>query len=366
MLLLLALFSLLSIPSEISEKLRAIAISAACPTWRGLEGLRVAAFTVAPKKKSSPSEIEALELKCNGLEQQQHLLRQLLFSEQFLEEQRSHLRELAHLGDSASDRRLESYFQRRCQYLADILLQKMQAVPARVIFREPALWGSTLWLGVGTRTNESLGSEIVAKNSPVVVGSTIIGVVEEVLQTKCRVRLITDSSLTPSVRAVRGSEQNRLLVSQINQLMQTLSMRSDLDLSDSLLEVLSQIRSELSDTPYSLYLAKGELHGSSTPLFRGCSRKLKGIGFNYDFPDEEGGSRELRTGVGKGGRLPLLKVGDVLVTTGMDGIFPPDLLVGQVTAISSLKEGGCAYGLEAISTAPNLEEVRDVFILPPQ
>ncbi|NGX45678.1 MAG: hypothetical protein K940chlam2_00835 [Chlamydiae bacterium] len=366
-LLLLALFSLLSIPSNLSEKLRAVAISAFSPTWRGLESIRIAAFTIAPKKQSVSSDVEALELQCTALRQQQEMFRELLLSQQFIEEERSRFRELIRLGGVSGDRQQEDYFQKRSHYLGDVLLKRMQAIPARVIFREPALWGSTLWLGVGARDNDALGREIVAKNSPVVVGTTVVGVVEEVMQRKCRVRLITDSSLTPSVRAVRGSEQDRLLACQIDQLVQTLSRRSDLEFPDNLLHTLSEMKEELgSGSPYSLYLAKGELHGSSAPLFRGLCRRLKGVGFNYDFSDEEGDSRELRTGAGMGGSVPLLKVGDLLVTTGMDGIFPPDLLVGQITAISSLKEGGCSYGLEARSTAPNLEELRDLFVLPPQ
>jgi len=367
MLLLLALFSLLSIPTVFAEKLRTTAITILSPSWRGLEGIRMAGFTLTPKKAGSSSETEALELQCTALRQQQEVIREVLLSQQFMEEERGHFRELVRLGGSTGDPRLESYFQRRCQYLGDIMQRRMQAIPARVIFREPALWGSTLWLGVGSRDNETLDREIVAKNSPVVVGSSVVGVVEEVMRRKCRVRLITDSSLTPSVRALRGSEQNRLLAGQIDRLVQTLSSRSDLELSEELLESLGEVKAELEgSSPYNLYLAKGEIHGSSAPLFRSLSPILKGVGFNYDFSDEEGEVRELRTGSGEGGCLPLLKVGDILVTTGMDGIFPPDLLVAQVTAISTLREGGCSYGLEARSMAPNLEDLRDVFVLPPQ
>ena len=366
-LLLLALFFLLSMPIAVTERLRATAISLVSPSWRGVESFRMAAFTLSPKKPGKIHETDALELQCTKLRQQQEVIREVLLSQQFIEEEREHFRELVRLGGSTGDPRLESYFERRCEYLGDILQRRMQAIPARVIFREPALWGSTLWLGVGSKDNESLGREIVARNSPVVVGSSVVGVVEEVMSRKCRVRLITDSSLTPSVRALRGSEQNRLLARQIEQLVQSLRSRADLEISEGLLESLGGVKSELEEGfPYNLYLAKGEMHGSSAPLFRSLSPILKGVGFNYDFSDEEGEARELRTGSGAGGSLPLIKVGDLLVTTGMDGIFPPDLLVAQVTAISTLKEGGCSYGLEARSTVANLEDLRDVFVLPPQ
>ena len=44
------------------------------------------------------------------------------------------------------------------------------------------------------------------------------------------------------------------------------------------------------------YLAKGELLGTSLPIWRGCSHLLKGVGFNYDFADEEGPLLELKQG----------------------------------------------------------------------
>ena len=45
-----------------------------------------------------------------------------------------------------------------------------------------------------------------------------------------------------------------------------------------------------------IYLAKGELYGSSKPLWRTQRHQLKGTGFNYDFADGEGPARDLQTG----------------------------------------------------------------------
>ena len=61
----------------------------------------------------------------------------------------------------------------------------------------------------------------------------------------------------------------------------------------------------------------------------------------------------------------MLKVNDLLVTTGMDGVFPEGLHVATVTKIRPLKEGDYYYQLEAIPTAGNLEEISIVSILPP-
>ncbi|NBU62870.1 MAG: rod shape-determining protein MreC, partial [Chlamydiae bacterium] len=86
---------------------------------------------------------------------------------------------------------------------------------------------------------------------------------------------------------------------------------------------------------------------------------LSGYGFNYDFADSEGGPFDLRT-------EHLIRVGDLLVTTGLDGIFPRGLHVGVVTKIDPLKEGGYAYGLSATPSVHELQYLDNVQILPPQ
>jgi cell shape-determining protein MreC len=198
------------------------------------------------------------------------------------------------------------------------ILPSTEVIAARVIYRSPATWNSSLWINVGRATNE----KVVRKNSPVLVGNHVVGVIDHVEEHQSRVRLITDSALTPSVRATREM----------------------------------------------LHLAKGELYGSSKPLWRSHGTVLKGVGFNYDFPDEKGPSRDLRTGKPmnqKGASVPLIMVNDVLVTTGMDGVFPPDLSVATVTKIAPLKEGDFAYEIEAIPTAPDLDNLSLLFVLPP-
>lgn len=203
-----------------------------------------------------------------------------------------------------------------------------QAIPARVIFRSPNSWFSSLWINVGERDNERLKNQSIGKNSPVLIGNSIIGVIDYLGKQQSRVRLITDSALTPSVRALRRDNE------QVH------------------------------------YLAKGELRGAGKPLFRSNGNLLFGIGFNYDFSDDKGPSRDLRTGEAfenkdKYKTIPLLKVNDLLVTTGMDGVFPPDLPVAKITKIYPLKEGDYYYELEAIPACGNLDDISLVFVLPP-
>lgn len=210
----------------------------------------------------------------------------------------------------------------RDRFIRDLFQLKLLTLPARVIFRSPNSWNSSFWVDVGEENNISLGEQVVAKNSPVVLGDAIVGVVDYVGKKQSRVRLITDMGLNPSVRVFR---EGRLL-------------------------------------------AKGELSGKSHPLWRAHSQTLQGIGFNYDFADSEGPARDLRTGEPqgvKGPNLPILLPNDLLVTTGMDGVFPAGFKAGTVISVKPLKEGDYYYGLEALPAAGNLEELSLVFILPP-
>lgn len=238
---------------------------------------------------------------------------------------------------------------------------------ARVVIREPASWSSSVWIDVGEKTNERLGIQWIAKHSPVVVGDALIGVVEEVKKKKSRVRLITDQMLKPSVRVVRGKEQERLLFEKLTELSFLLRDRGDLYGAEEISRALLGFREQLDLEAEDLYLAKGVLHGSSAPLWRSLSHTLKGVGFNYDFSDEKGSARNLRTGalLDTYDPRPLIKCGDLLVTTGMDGIFPENLRVAIVTSISPLHEGGCSYSLEATPVFDQLHHLKEVTILQP-
>jgi rod shape-determining protein MreC len=184
----------------------------------------------------------------------------------------------------------------------------------RVIFRSPSSWNSSFWIGAGERDGVEL-------DSPVVSGDLLVGVVDHVGARHSRVRLLTDSGLAPAVRVLRDGQ----------------------------------------------LLAKGELSGSSAPLWRGAGKRLKGTGFNYDRDDEAGAARDLRTGVPKTGgpSTPLIEEGDLLVTSGLDGVFPPGLRVAAVADVETLREGAYFYSLMADPLA-DFEELQAVQLLPAQ
>lgn len=200
-------------------------------------------------------------------------------------------------------------------HLLPSLTTPIGAQVARVIYRSPAFWDSSLWI----RTHQGK----LLKNSPVVLGNTLIGIIDLEAEHKARVLLITDPQLVVSVRVKRGNA----------------------------------------------LLAKGELAGYTLLGARTKKTRLSGVGFHYDFADKEGPAKDLRTGrpVGRpdSPSVPLLAVGDHLVTTGMDGLFPKGLDVATVISIAPLQEGDYFYDLEAESLASSLSDLTFVFVLPP-
>lgn len=258
----------------------------------------------------------------------------------------------------------DPFFERRGRYLAQLIDLQLRGLPAQVIMRQPSAKSSQVWLNVGLEANEKVGAEVISVGSPVVVGKVVIGVVEEVLSNRCRVRLITDPSLNISVRCVRGHMQDAQLSGLCQQLATQLETRDELEGALTLSRALAAFSGGLDASLRTDFLAKGVLHGKGESWV-GRRGHLVGEGFQYDFKDEEGPSRDLRTGRGEGVvPTPLISVGDLLVTTGLDGLFPPDLHVGLVTKIHPLFEGECAFELEAQALAPHFNQIKNVTVLP--
>lgn len=266
-----ALFVLLTLPPLFVEKLRGKMIAWSAPLWKGMAFFKQRQRGVAQIAK---------------LEAENHLLR-------------IEIEKLKSLVANAA------------------LLEEWQGkiIPAKVIYRDPASFGSSLWIDVGQENNKKLGATIIEKNSPVLLGKSVVGVVEYVGKKESRVRLVTDSALKPSVRALR-------------------------------------LQNSLSQKEEGCYLAKGIVHGSGAPLWRVKGSGLVGTGFNYDFEKDK-----------KIPNLSIIEVGDLLVTTGMDGVFPQGLKVGVVSKVYPLREGAYTYDIEAKPTAGNMHELTTVFVI---
>lgn len=354
-------FCIFSVPKNAAERIRSFMVCSLSPGWQALHGF---------KSKVLPSQSQELEQENTVLRAQLEQVRDWLLAEDRVQEQMVRLDKLK--GSDIADAGWKAFFKRRSQELASRLQLQVQSVQACVVFREPSAWSSALWIDVGERQNRSLGKKIVAKNSPVLFGNSIIGVIEYVGEARSRVRLITDEKLKASVRAVRGREQNCYLLEHVDAVRFALERREDLfvsrDEAGAVLNLLSRLSARLGMESEDRHLAKGEIFGSSAPLWRARMPILKGMGFNYDFADEEGPARDLRTGEPYGFRrkeqIPLLRAGDILVTTGLDGVFPAGFRVAMVSKVQMLKEGASSYEIEAVATAGNLDEISRVVVLP--
>jgi cell shape-determining protein MreC len=356
------LFCWLSLPKNVSDRARSLTVASLSPIWKW-ENSHV---------KNGSAELSRLQLENQNLRTQIDAVYEWLVFDGRISEQFEILKALLKEQNQTTETHWRSFFQRRASHLGQRLQSQLSAFPAQVIYRDPSSWSSSLWINVGEENNRALSQPIIAKNSPVVAGAFLVGVVDYVGKKQSRVRLITDSGLSPAVRAVRGGAQNRELAQLVDSMGRRLEGREDLfeteEEKQAFFQRLSQLKSKIGINWEDGYLAKGELHGSSAPFWRSRGQLLKGIGFNFDYGDEEGSARDLRTGrpVGtSGGAVPILKEGDLLVTSGLDQIFPPGLLVGTVSWIGPIKEGGYAYEIEARPSANNLNDLQTLFILPP-
>lgn len=357
----LVLLLLTSFSKGNSEKVRGEIMAVFSPLWTFLSSFKLiiqpALGSIAHPQSNYPSkEIQDQILQNQLLRTELLHLRELYQHERYLNIQ---LSQLSQLHDSLKGD------------LDQILALQLEAIPAQVIFRSPTLWNNSLWINVGENDNPPQ-KKIIHKNSPVLIGNTVVGVIDYVGKKQSKVRLITDPQLRPSVRAARGQIQDKMFLENLEGLITFLEMNENI-LSPSEMKPLQSTAQKLKNIfeegRKTWKLAKGELCGACHPQNRASGLVLRGTGFNYDFADKQGQARDLRTGAMEGGNLgtaiPILKVNDILITTGMDGVFPPGLEVARVSAIAPLKEGDYYYEIDAISTAGDLNQLSTVFVIPP-
>ncbi len=362
--LILAIFLLilLSLPGHIVNPIRSAAAGIISPSWRHLSNFKevfLEITTIWPSGgyHTSPQiikELEMIRLENDQLRSQLGLLKAQLELEKLIGQQSDQLMQSSEY-DNFSLRRKEELFRQLELY--------SHAITARVIFRESGSWKSTIWVNVGEATNRHLKTRLIEHNSPVVLGTTVVGLIDYVGENRSRVRLLTDRALTPSVRVVRGNLQKYAVLKEIERVMDLLSTLE----SEMARKLLHELKHSISSQERNLYLAKGEIQGMRYPLWRSRGTLLQGAGFNYDFEDAEGAGRDLRSGKASSYEeaCPLIQKGDLVITTGMDGIFPAGLQVGYISKIYPLKEGECSYEADVQSLIQEFDELSFVTILPP-
>ncbi|WP_213358197.1 rod shape-determining protein MreC [Chlamydiifrater phoenicopteri] len=221
-----------------------------------------------------------------------------------------------------------------------------KSIEAKIIFRDPTCWGSSLWINVGKNCS-------VQKQSPVVCGKVLLGIIDYVGERQSRVRVVSDVGMKPSVASAKSSMKSGSIQILADRLVASLESLPQSCLEDEEKANFIRLITEFSrsicceeDGP----VFRGILFGSGNPLWSNTVDVLHGDGF-YCYSGDIDKER--------------LSLGDVLVTTGMDGVFPPGLLVAEVTKIFPLKEGACTFSLEAKSLISGLERLSWVSILPP-
>jgi rod shape-determining protein MreC len=239
-------------------------------------------------------------------------------------------------------------------------------VVATVIFQANTPWSNTVWIDVGKETIDIPFR--LKKNCPVVVRDSLVGIVDFVGRHASRVRLLSDPCVRPAVRVVRENDQARHLASSVQEVQNAVSQKPGLlpkpELSAALCKLLDYLLQALPQGN-ECRLAKGELQGAEYPS---SPRILRGVGFNYDFDDEEGSKRDLRTGQRSlnDAKILLIKPGDLLETSGLDGIFPRGLRVSTVASVSPLEEGAISYQILAYIDSQDFPNFEHLTILPAQ
>lgn len=368
-----ALLIMMSLSHHTSDKVRGHSVAFMAPLWEKILSFK---FFLFHPSQPSPFTHLSIEEEKQRLQLENQLLEiEVAYLQEQLHEQLFISSQIAQIAPfmPAEAKELAADYQKALQSTFKTMQKRIHAMPARVVYRSFDTWNSFLWINKGDSTNRDLQTTIISKNSPVVMGKAIVGIIDYVGEHQARVRLISDNRLTPSVRAARGGEHDFLLSEQIEELLHQMRYKKNLPIpyeeQSRFLQILQQFKQNLQPFKKTWHLAKGKLLGSVFSARFGQSVLLKGMGFNYDFNDEEGESRDLRSGKStqqaQAETVPILKLNDILVTTGMDGIFPPGFQVAIVTSVGLLKEGDYFYDLEARPIIGSLDELSLVFVLPP-
>lgn len=357
-----SIICLLSFPSKHVQSFRGYTTSFLSPLIKGLKQTKELAFS--PLRSYTLHSLR--EKKIQELEKEKKVS-QIAFiqAKQKIQE----LQEAPSLRSQEVLNWSQSIFEEEKEenYQKILSLWMTKTVPAEVVFRAPLSWGSSFWINKGSSNNKESSFEI-SENSPVVSGNNLIGLVDYVGKNHSRVRLITDSGLSPSVRVARGCQNQINKLYYLQELIDFFEKDStfvpSLEKSQHL-QSLRSLKNHLLKSSKSLSLAKGELRGSSQAVWSQSPCILKGTGFNYSFKDEEGPARELKSGKANNKEpIPLILEGDLLITTGLDGVFPKGLHVAKVTKVFPLKSGDYFYNIEATPTAKDIHNVSSVLIMP--
>ena len=246
---------LLSFSRSTTEKMNGRTVAFLSPIWEGLTKAKMALINAFDTSNPTPKfehqhgfvlsmqeEMQRLRLENQLLLNQLTDLQVILDEKQLLDRQ---LKDVSQASLEIADILPKESYQKYHQRMKSLLDVKINCMPARVIFRSLDTWNNSLWINVGTDHNIQGKNPIIAKNSPVLVGDSVVGVIDYVGRRQARVRLITDNTLTPSVRVARGGEQDGQVVEHIDFLLHRLKRTKKLIIANEDRESLSALLKEL-------------------------------------------------------------------------------------------------------------------------
>lgn len=348
----LYLWSLLS--KQTVEQIRMVYVASIAPSWTLFSSW--GRFFCSKNQFLHPRDIQKNEQRLSQLELENTLLKNeleklasFLVSEQNILSQVELVKKCKNI--TSNEAQFKDKLEKKLNYVISKITSELIAMPAQVIYRDPAAWGTTVWINVGEEDNQVLGYSVIAKNSPVVIGSNLVGVVDFVGKKQSKVRLITDPAIAPSVCVTRGAFSDFDTESALKRLIEKLGNEDNAQA----LSVLQNLKEKYSNYKSLSFHAKGQLQGSGSNFCRSLHSSLKGIGFNLDFPEGDFTNQS----------TPIIKKGDLLVTSGLDGVFPKDLTVGVVSKVNPPKSGGFVYNIEILPHVDVTKDLQYLYVLSP-
>lgn len=218
---------------------------------------------------------------------------------------------------------------------------------AKIIYRNPSTWNSFFWINIGKKNTPS-----IKINSPVLHHGTLIGNIDYVGQKQSRVQLVTNSNLTISVQALRGKDQYLDIMEHLSALSKSEMIKQNEYLYDQIIAQLETLEKQNQNW----HLTSGEISGLSQPLWRGNAHTLQGRGFKTHFNHETEQADS---------KMPLIQNEDLLVTTGLDGVFPEGIMVARVKQVDPLKDSSYYYTLIAEPIEKSFNYLKIVEVIPP-
>lgn len=214
------------------------------------------------------------------------------------------------------------------------------ALRARVIARDPGSWTQAAWIDVG-RNNTPEGSPL-QRNSPVVLGQTLIGMVEYVGRSQSLVRLLSDPHCCPSLEIV-GRERDGIA-----------------DAASRLALLLSRAEGEGNSQALQMLESLSRRRGEEISTVRGVLRGMDGQASHCLRGQLYLGEIAWKT------QSTLPSAGALIQTSGNDGIFPRGLRVAALHSIRPPRPGEVAREFLALPEADLEGDLYWVTVLAPR